>query len=248
MEGGKAKPGYEWENAIDDDIWGANSYVFADKNDAWAVFHFADSMLHQISKLRLLTDSAEPNPYITDLVKEYEVLVSLDGQTYTSAYKGVSVKVDGEWDLVTLPTPVDALYLKLVILSPRHPLVQNVKLVEFQVFGADAASMAKSGLEASEGLPADFSLRNYPNPFNPETRISFGLPEAAQVSVAIYNMQGQLIRALVNEYRNAGSHEVIWNARDENGSQVAGGIYIYKLSVTGETKKSTLTKKMVLMK
>ena len=81
--------------------------------------------------------------------------------------------------------------------------------------------------------------QNYPNPFNPSTRIEFALNERSRVTLTVYNMLGQEVATLVDEIKAAGSHYVTWNASD-----VASGIYFYKLS----TDDHTLTKKMVFLK
>ncbi len=89
----------------------------------------------------------------------------------------------------------------------------------------------------------DFKLaQNYPNPFNPVTIIFFESPKAVQIILAIYNLRGQLIRTLVSEAL-PGRQQVIWDGRDNNGRDVASGIYIYKLNAG----KLTATKKMILL-
>jgi hypothetical protein len=86
--------------------------------------------------------------------------------------------------------------------------------------------------------------QNYPNPFNPSTKISYQLKDAGNAELNIYNVKGQKVKTLVNEYLPAGNHEIVWNGLDSNGNQVSSGIYFYKLS----TSLSTQVKKMVLMK
>jgi len=86
--------------------------------------------------------------------------------------------------------------------------------------------------------------KNYPNPFNPETTIRFSTKEAGQVRLSIYNLKGQLIRNLVDENKAAGQHRVIWNGKDDRGSNVASGIYFYRMDATNYSA----TKKMMLMK
>ncbi len=87
-------------------------------------------------------------------------------------------------------------------------------------------------------------LGNYPNPFNPETSISYNLREAGQVTLDIYNLKGQKVRTLVNEHQDKGQHNVVWNGKDENNSSVASGVYFYRMS----NGSYSSTKKMILMK
>jgi DNA-binding transcriptional regulator YhcF (GntR family) len=67
----------------------------------------------------------------------------------------------------------------------------------------------------SPAVPKIIIAQSYPNPFNPETEISFTLPENSFVSLTIYNVQGQKVKRLVNEYQPAGTRRVVWDGRDE---------------------------------
>ncbi len=95
-------------------------------------------------------------------------------------------------------------------------------------------------------LPKNFTLhQNYPNPFNPQTTIKFELPEAQPVSILIYNIQGKLVRTLVNHANYpAGVHKVVWDATDDTGNAVSSGVYIYR--IVGP--KSSKIKKMSFIK
>jgi hypothetical protein len=86
--------------------------------------------------------------------------------------------------------------------------------------------------------------QNYPNPFNPQTTIAFSIAERANVRVAVYNVNGALVRTLANESRAAGAYALTWDGRDDGGRQVASGVYFYKLTAGSFTQ----TKKMVLLK
>jgi hypothetical protein len=100
------------------------------------------------------------------------------------------------------------------------------------------------GLQIKE-LPKEFALlQNYPNPFNPGTKINYQLPAAEQVSLGIYNVLGQKIRTLVNEFQQAGSYDVYWDGKDETGKAMPVGIYIYKLQAGdfSDMKKMQLVK------
>jgi hypothetical protein len=79
-------------------------------------------------------------------------------------------------------------------------------------------------------IPSGFSLaQNFPNPFNPETKIRFQIPKTSQVIVIIFNNLGQEIRQLVNKQYKAGQHEILWNGRDNSGRAVASNMYIYQI-------------------
>ncbi|MCZ6677828.1 MAG: T9SS type A sorting domain-containing protein, partial [Candidatus Poribacteria bacterium] len=92
-------------------------------------------------------------------------------------------------------------------------------------------------------------LQNYPNPFNPETWLPYALAEAADVTLRIYNLSGELVRTLAIGRQSAGVYlsrdgAVYWDGRDDAGQSVASGVYFYQL-VAGEYKQ---TRRMVLMK
>ena len=73
--------------------------------------------------------------------------------------------------------------------------------------------------------PDAYELKqNYPNPFNPVTTIAYQLPESSMVRLSVYNITGQLIKTLVNEYKNAGNYRVTWNAAD-----VESGLYLFRI-------------------
>jgi len=97
----------------------------------------------------------------------------------------------------------------------------------------------------NSGVPTSLKLnQNFPNPFNPTTRISFSLPMFAKVTVKIYDIMGREVRQLVNENMNAGSFMI-----DFNGSDLASGVYFVRLTADGtKGMRFADTKKMLLIK
>ncbi|HER44256.1 MAG TPA: T9SS type A sorting domain-containing protein [Candidatus Eisenbacteria bacterium] len=85
---------------------------------------------------------------------------------------------------------------------------------------------------------------NFPNPFNPSTRICFETAAAGRVKLEVFNVNGALIATLLDEVREAGSHEVLWNGKDTQGNSVASGVYFYRL----EAGSAVTTKKMMLLR
>jgi|GEM_PF-1119609 len=98
-------------------------------------------------------------------------------------------------------------------------------------------------------LPKEYTLsNNYPNPFNPSTKINFTLPVQSKVTLEVYNMLGQRVATLVNSTMAAGNHDIIWNACSSNGL-TSSGVYIYKINAEGVNGKSfTQSRKMLLLK
>ncbi len=87
-------------------------------------------------------------------------------------------------------------------------------------------------------------LGNYPNPFNPATTISFSLNQPTNISLAIFDVRGQLIKTLASGHFEAGTHQATWDGRNMYGQAVAAGAYIYKMTSDADTK----IRKMTLLK
>jgi len=113
---------------------------------------------------------------------------------------------------------------------------------------ADNESGATGGTATgAEGPAAPDRLalyQNVPNPFNPTTSISIGLPVAGHVRLTVYGIDGSLVRTLVDRRVPAGLKSFTWNGADNAGNHVSSGVYFYRLEVAGEI----ITKKMVLLK
>ncbi len=96
---------------------------------------------------------------------------------------------------------------------------------------ADDASLK---LDNTPELPQAFELNsNYPNPFNAETQIRYALPQAANVSLVIYNLIGQEVKTLVQSKQEAGFKVVAWNGRNASGTEVGSGVYFVRLKAAG---------------
>ena len=94
-------------------------------------------------------------------------------------------------------------------------------------------------------VPNSFVLyQNYPNPFNPVTRIKYDIAENSNVSVSVYNLMGEKVATLVNQYQNAGYYFTNWDGRNDLGVLVSAGVYLFVLDV-GDLKQ---IRKMTLLK
>jgi hypothetical protein len=94
-------------------------------------------------------------------------------------------------------------------------------------------------------LPSDFSLKqNYPNPFNPATTIEYSLPKREDVTIDIFNLLGQKVRTLVDEYKSAGTYHITWDGTDTSGNPLATGIYFCRFRAGDHVQ----SKKMLLIK
>ncbi|MEL6823487.1 MAG: FlgD immunoglobulin-like domain containing protein, partial [Calditrichota bacterium] len=94
-------------------------------------------------------------------------------------------------------------------------------------------------------LPERSELQqNYPNPFNPETTIAYRLEKSSKVRLTIFNLLGEEIRSLIRVNQSAGDYQVNWNGRDNTGSIVGSGTYLYRL----ETDTYSETRQMIFLK
>ncbi|NBC15759.1 MAG: T9SS type A sorting domain-containing protein [Bacteroidetes bacterium] len=90
---------------------------------------------------------------------------------------------------------------------------------------------------------------NYPNPFNPSTRITYTLPQPGQVTLRVYDVAGRRVATLHDRAQGAGTHVATWDGRDQAGRAVASGTYLYRLEVVDASgRRHTQTRAMVLLK
>jgi len=121
-----------------------------------------------------------------------------------------------------------------------------------EVYQANGFSVLTSLLVVSTAVemerctqPGNFRLlQNYPNPFNPVTEIQFEIPKNSFVSLKIYNVLGQEIRALINEKKTSGIYRITWDGRDKLGQYVKSGLYFYRL----ETDNFSQVRKMIYVR
>jgi len=164
------------------------------------------------------------NPFFTDTL-----LYNLSDSSHCVGWGIDSVQITGTWyhapsldyDGDPRPNPIDNF---VDMGAQESPYPQVLDLIE----------------ENYDNLPNVFSLKqNYPNPFNPRTNIQFSIPKAEYVTLIIYNLLGQEVNTLVSEKLTPGEYKYTWDA-----SQLASGVYIYKL----EAGNFTNTKKLILLK
>ncbi len=150
----------------------------------------------------------------------------------TTEMKTMSTYTDFEWGFITQPwNDEDYWYIE-----PEHndgyPFLTTLPL------GVDDDEVNPQ-LE-----PNRITLSNYPNPFNPTTKIEFNLSHQGDVNISIFNIKGQKIKTLSDKRYTQGKHSVIWNGDDANNNAVSSGVYFYRFK-SGSTD---ITKKMMLLK
>jgi hypothetical protein len=114
--------------------------------------------------------------------------------------------------------------------------------------GSNLLTSVRDDLMPGAGTPEDFLiLNNYPNPFNATTLINFSIPPGltgSKVSINIYNIQGKLVKKLIDTELPAGNYLHRWDGKDDSGLQTSSGVYIYTLNVN----ENILSKKMMQLK
>jgi len=110
----------------------------------------------------------------------------------------------------------------------------NGNFVEEPQIGVDEEFLLKPGI----------TLTNYPNPFNPVTCINFSLNKEGYTTLKIFNLKGQLVRKLIEEYKRAGDYSILWDSKNKDGKEVSSGLYLYRMQVENHciTRSLTLVK------
>lgn len=145
----------------------------------------------------------------------------------------IDMRKDTEYKYALVPKSVSKETTNPVLSFKDNPadLMQKLAEDDVTITKFSVTVLKKESAEKTETIPSVYYLnQNYPNPFNPTTTIEYGLPEAADVSLKIYNILGQKIRNLLNTNLKAGVHKVLWDGKDDRGITVASGVYLYKIS------------------
>ena len=231
-----------WDNAIDGDEEGWDGTVTTSGSEPYAIFAFADNSIKAVQEIDLLMDTGLG--YEARWIQRFRLQASTTGTAsadFVTVYDGVTK--GGDWQYFIFPA-FNAKYLKLII---DYPKITWRQLGELKVYTTTLALMNQqaNGLAQIGEIPQEWSVsNNYPNPFNPETRMQFSLPEASHVTASVFNMLGQKVRTLIKSEVQAGTHQVIWDSRSDAGEPVPSGIYYMRFDLGGRsyTKKLVLTK------
>jgi len=134
-------------------------------------------------------------------------------------------------------TPNDVLKIVKTDGSELNVIVNQLDRLEFNLQTGTEESVIHSLLDLK-------SVKNYPNPFNPETSIIFTLKMFSQVDITIYNIKGQVVKTFLNKSCSAGINKIFWQGDTDSGDKVQSGIYFCKVSA-GNAEKSF---RMILLK
>lgn len=179
--------------------------------------------------------------------ENYEgVLVHIDNAeciSYNSEY-GEWIVNDGSGEIMIN----DLMYAYIPTIGEIYDITGVVDYAygSFKIEPRHSNDISTGSSAQEEIVNIDFNLTNYPNPFNPETTISFSVIQNSDfVTIEIYNLKGQKVKSFpINQFTNSPVHQVVWNGKDDNDQPVSSGIYFYKL-IIGDVEQ---TKKMLLLK
>jgi len=202
-------------------------------------------------------------PYIVDFVFpltyeeswefEYEEETTAEGFTGSEEY-AVSVEVDGWGEVVTPAATIEVLRKRIVQTSVetgeevevsyefidengRVVAVIDVDNTAEEIRANILSYEIATSSEPVDELSSSFQLnQNYPNPFNPSTTISFELPVSSDVMLEVFDVTGRRVAELVDGHRNAGTHEITFQA-----DNLSSGVYTYRLTADGVSMSRTLT-------
>ena len=125
-------------------------------------------------------------------------------------------------------------------LQPTGPAFDG-EVEDYEVIIEDDLVTAATGLT----VPTQYVLHDaVPNPFNPQTTLTFSLPSASHVRLTVYDVSGRLVATLLDEDRGPGVWNVVWEGRDKTSQRVSSGVYFYRI----EAGDFIETKRMVLLK
>ncbi len=225
--------GEGWDNAIDGVETDWDGTVTAGPDQPWAIFAFSEGQAKMVQKLNLITDTGVG--YDQRWVRAFRILVSSTGtepDDFTLVYKGTQTR--GGWQTHGFVATA-AKYVKFIVDAPASGWKQ---LGELEILAAEmpAGAAQASATTAALAMTRDFSVRNYPNPFNPETTIELALPEATHACIEVYNMLGQMVRRLLDSEMTAGMHRVRWDGRDHAGRTLPSGLYSLRTRAGSEIK------------
>ena len=193
------------------------------------------------------------------ILLSYDTDFRVGGMLVTFSNNGITKEnIENLADNMTLLSTEGSELSRILIYSPdglsmpdgKYEFVQlhlesDIEIVSVDMATSNGELVLADVAHKGSSLPTSFELaQNYPNPFNPETNISFSLPEQTNVSLEIYNVLGEKVRVLIHDSYDAGQHVVVWDGKNDNGSEVSSGIYFYRM----QTEANFQTKKMLFLK
>ncbi len=204
------------------------AYIYYSANaDTSQVYIFANGQLIFAGPFEHAQPGLQPLPaQVIDSDAALTVAENNGGEQYRNAHSNIGIQAGAAKGL--------------------NPAFPNKAVWQINYYSSDAAPLTiyvdaetgelLTGVEAKPVLhqPDRYRLHpNYPNPFNPETTITFELPQSGHVDIAVYNTRGRRIQTLAGRTMSAGAHQLIWNGTDARGKPVVSGVYFCVMRAGG---------------
>lgn len=124
----------------------------------------------------------------------------------------------------------------------KRTAIQDDDIDIYKQFNKNSETVAEASASFGEGIPTEFTIEKaYPNPFNPTTRIRYGVSTVTPVNVVIYDMTGRLVSNYKIGDKAPGWHEFTWQGTDTYGQQVSTGVYLITMRAGGKFQKQKVT-------
>ena len=170
---------------------------------------------------------------------------------YTGAKKQICYTVCGNGFLrqdnpfvhfgLGLKTTVDSVVMRWPL--GAHQALTSPAINQYHKIKEPQATPVPDGQTGRQTPQSCVLEQNFPNPFNPSTRLAYRLAKYDRVRLAVCDLTGRTVTTLIDSYQAPGYHDVLWNGRDQQGEKMATGVYLFTLT----TSDFTETRKMVLM-
>ncbi len=235
--------GYSWQQAGTDNYY-IKSAAFADSTqltpDNWLITPKINIPTSPLEIFQVLTYKVRQETF-SGIGQDYSIMVSTTDTNISSFSTLGSENInEAEWTYRYLA--LGDYYNQEIYVAFRHHnnavtssalLIDSVSIITCVGNSENNVSTSQTNLG-----------KNYPNPFNPSTRIDFNINKTSPVTLEIYNIKGQKVCTLLNEVKSSGRHSVTWNGKDDSQKNIGSGVYFYKMT----TPDYSAIHKMILLK
>jgi len=215
----------------------SNPYKVSEKPLGFDVFQSTQQAFYFVDHIELLDGDIEDGDW---LISYCDNVVSGSRQWHGSTVDIPVMGYEGNYETAGYCEVGQTPHFKLLKSKTQELISLHGNIQEWQSNGVSFAGR----LEESLPLPSQFVMDPaYPNPFNPSTTISYGLPTESHIEVSIFDLRGQHVETLINQYSQAGSYSVTWDA-----SNVSSGVYFVHFNTYDNDNTTSQIQKIMLVK
>jgi photosystem II stability/assembly factor-like uncharacterized protein len=243
--------GQSWENIYSGVVEDLHDITFIDKQTGFVVGDFGRILKTDDggTTWRKTDSGTQENVYSIGFINDHEGWVGTEnGLRYTTdageTWQGVPLRYShGKYENLVFDEAGNG--YAYTFSSFGHGGYADSPCSHMQVLRMRNSEIGINDSDSETLAPKAITLfQNYPNPFNATTQIEYQIAETGNVSLKIYNMQGQLVRTLVNKTQNAGEYSVQWDGTTNSGNPVASGLFVYQLQYNDQIAN----RKLLLLK